>query len=367
MTTVTAAVVETANAPFVLQEVQLGELRADEVLVEIAASGICHTDLGAQAGLFPTPLPVVLGHEGAGTVAAIGADVTRVKVGDRVAMSYDCCGHCATCTDSRPFHCPEFFARNFLAQRADGTTTLTRPTSPLHAPFFGQSSFATQSICHEFSVARIADDVPFELVAPFGCGIQTGAGSVLNALAPPPGAAIAILGAGGVGLSAVMGAKIAQCETIVVIDLNESRLALAAELGATHTIDARTSDVVEAVREIAPGGVPYALECSGSPDALRQAIGMLGSAGVCGVIGAPAFGTMVEFDVNELLANGRTIRGLVEGESIIAEFIPHLIDLWRDGQFPIDRLVTTFRFDEINDAAAQMHNGTAVKPVLLMG
>ena len=164
-----------------------------------------------------------------------------------------------------------------------------------------------------------------------------------------------------------MGAKIAQCEPIVVVDLNESRLALASELGATHTIDARTSDVVEAVREIAPGGVPYALECSGSPDALRQAIGILGSAGVCGIIGAPAFGTMVEFDVNELLANGRTIRGLVEGESIIAEFIPHLIDLWRDGQFPIDRLVTTFRFDEINDAAAQMHNGTAVKPVLLMG
>jgi aryl-alcohol dehydrogenase len=363
---VTAAVVERANAPFVLEEVELGELRSDEVLVEIAASGVCHTDLGAQAGFYPTPLPVVLGHEGAGTVVAVGADVTRIKVSDRVAMSYDSCGHCATCAARRPSYCHEFFPRNFLAQRLDGTTTLSRPGADLWAPFFGQSSFATHAICHELSVVTIADDIPFEIVAPFGCGIQTGAGSVLNALAPDPGATIAIVGVGGVGLSAVMGAKIAQCATIIAIDLDPPRLALATELGATHTINAGATDVREAIEEISPGGVPYVLECSGSLAALRQSIAMLGPAGVCGIIGAPPFGSTVDFDVNEILAAGRTIRGIVEGESIVADFIPKLVDLWRDGHFPVDRLVTTFPFDQINEAAGHMHRGTAIKPVLLM-
>ncbi len=364
---ITAAIVERAGAPFELADVELGEPRADEVVVEIAASGICHTDLIAQSGLFPTPLPAVLGHEGAGTVTAVGAAVTSVAVGDRVAMSYDSCGHCPTCSASRPTYCHEFFARNFLAQRLDGTTTLTRPGADLHAPFFGQSSFATHAICHERSLARIADDIPFELVAPFGCGVQTGAGSVLNALAPDPGATIVIVGAGGVGLSAVMGARIAQCATIVAVDLDASRLQLAAELGATDTVHVEPGvDPVAAVGDLVPGGAPYVLECSGSPDALRQSIAMLGPAGICGIVGAPADGTRVDFDVNEVLAAGRTIRGIVEGESVVADFIPKLIDLWRDGEFPIDRLVTTFGFDQINEAVARMHDGSVVKPVLLM-
>jgi len=363
----TAAVVERPGAPFELVEAELGEPRADEVVIEVSASGICHTDLIAQSGQFPTPLPAVLGHEGAGTVIAVGDDVTRVRVGDRVAMSYDSCGHCSACSASRPFSCGEFFPRNFLAQRLDGTTTLTRAGGALHAPFFGQSSFSTHAICHECGVAKIPDDVPFEVVAPFGCGIQTGAGSVLNALAVGPGDTIAILGTGGVGLSAVMGARIAGCATIVAVDLDASRLALAAELGATDTIHAGGGlDVVAAVQEIVPGGVPYALECSGSPDALRAAIDMVGSGGTCGIVGAPPDGTRIDFDVNAILATGRTIRGLVEGESVIGDFIPHLIDLWRAGEFPVDRLVRTFRFDEINDAVARMHDGSVVKPVLLM-
>ena len=361
-----AAVVEEKDAPFVLQEVEVGDLRPDEVAIDVKASGICHTDLGAQAGGFPTPLPCVLGHEGAGIIAALGAAVSGLAVGDRVAMSYASCGVCAKCLAGRPFYCLEFLPRNFLAQRTDGSTALSRGGRPLSSQFFGQSSFATQAVCHHRSVVKIDADIPLELLAPFGCGIQTGAGAVLNVLRPGPSASLVLLGACAVGMSVVMAARMVGCETIVAVDLNPARLELARELGATHTIDARHRDPVPEAREITRGGAQFSLECTGNPAALRQAVDMLGSDATCGVIGAPAFGTDVALDVNELIALGRRVRGIVEGESIPQLFIPQLVDLWSQGRFPVQRLVGTFPFAQINDAVARMTDGSVIKPVVLL-
>lgn len=361
-----AAVVEGKDAPFVLQDVEVGDLQDEEVLIDVKASGICHTDLGAQAGGFPTPLPCVLGHEGAGVIAAVGAAVTGLAIGDRVAMSYASCGGCAKCLSGRPFYCEGFLARNFLAQRSDGSTALSRGGEPLSSQFFGQSSFATQAICHVRSVVKIDAEIGFELLAPFGCGIQTGAGAVLNVLRPGPTSSLVVLGTGAVGMSAVMAAHLVGCQTIIAVDLNPARLGLARELGATHAIDAGTEDVVAAVRGITGTGADYSLECTGNPKVLRQAVDLLGSDATCGVIGAPAFGTDVALDVNELIALGRRVRGIVEGESIPQLFIPQLVALWSQGRFPVDRLVQTFAFDEINDAVARMTDGTVIKPVVLL-
>ncbi len=361
-----AAVVEEAHRAFVLQEVDVDGLRRDEVLIDVKASGICHTDLGARAGAFPTPLPCVLGHEGAGVVAAVGPAVSGLVVGDHVAMSFASCGACRSCLIGRPAYCAEFLPRNFLAQRADGTTALSRGGVPLRSQFFGQSSFASQAICQQRSVVRIDADIPFELLAPFGCGIQTGAGAVLNVLRPGPSDSLAVLGAGAVGMSAIMAARLTGCGTIIAIDVNPQRLELAVELGATHTVDAGRRDPVEDVRAIT-GGAAFSLECTGVPAVLRQAVDMLGSDATCGVIGAPPFGTDVALDVNELIALGRHVRGIVEGDSVPQLLIPELVRLWSEGRFPVDRLVATFPFDQINDAVDRMSDGSVIKPVVILG
>ena len=360
-----AAVVEEAGGAFALQDVEVGDLRPGEVLIDVRASGVCHTDLGARAGSYPTPLPCVLGHEGAGVVAALGPAVTGLDVGDRVAMSYASCGECAKCRGGRPMYCAEFFPRNFLAQRMDGSTALHRGGHPLHSQFFGQSSFATQAVCHHRSVARVEGEIPYELLAPIGCGIQTGAGAVLNVLQPGPSSSLVVLGAGAVGMSAVMAAHLVGCGTIIAVDLVPERLQLAGELGATAVIDGADEDLVARVREMTGGGAHFSLECTGNPQVLRSAVDMLGSDATCGVMGAPPFGTDVGLDVNELIALGRTVRGIVEGESVPQVFIPELVELWRQGRFPIDRLVSTFGFAEINDAVAAMEAGQVIKPVVL--
>jgi aryl-alcohol dehydrogenase len=366
-TAITAAVVESAGAPFELGPAELGDVHADEVRVRMTASGICHTDLLIREGTFPTPMPVVLGHEGAGVVEEVGSAVTGIAVGDRVALSYGWCGDCAACATGRPYHCAEFFPRNFLATRPDGTTALTRNGEPLHSHFFGQSSFATGAIVNQHSVTKIADDVPFEVVAPFGCGIQTGAGTVINALRPQAGSSIAVFGAGGVGLAAIMAAAICGCHPIIAVDVRSNRLDISRELGATHAIDATQADPVEAIVEITGGGVDASIEASGVPGVLRQSVDVLAPNSIAMLVGAPPAGTEEPIDTNALLSTGRILRGVVEGHSVPQVFIPQLIDLWRAGRFPIDRLIRTYDFDQINDAGEAALAGDVVKPVLRIG
>jgi aryl-alcohol dehydrogenase len=358
---ITAAVVEEKSGPFVLRELELGELRADEVLVEVSAAGICHTDLICRDQWIPTPLPAVLGHEGAGVVEAVGAAVTTVAPGDRVAMSYDSCGACATCTKHVGVYCHRFFDHNFAASRAsDGSSVL----GDVHAHFFGQSSFATHAVARERNLVKLTGSIPLHLAAPFGCGIQTGAGAILNVLKPEPGSTVAVFGAGAVGIAAIAAARIAGAGTVVAVDLRPSRLDVARELGATHVVDASREDAVEAIQAL--GGADRTLEATGSPAAVRAAVDSLVPTGVCGVVGAPAIGTEVSLDVTHVMTGGRVVRGIVEGEAVPSEFIPTLIELWAAGRFPVDRLMRQYDFDQIQIAAHDAETGAVIKPVLRM-
>ncbi len=364
---ITAAVTEAKCAPFVLQELELGELRPGEVLVKVAAAGICHTDLICRDQWLPVPLPAVLGHEGAGVVEAVGAAVTKVAPGDRVGLTFDSCGRCPTCQIGKPAYCHLFFEHNFASSRpGDGSSALERGGGALHAHFFGQSSFATHAVAGERNIVRIESEIPLEVAAPFGCGIQTGAGAVLNSLSVPAGAGLAVFGTGAVGLSAVLAAVIAGCSTIVGIDVNPARLEVALELGATDVVNAAERDPVEAVRTLTGGGADFSLETSGVTTVLRQAVDCLTPLGACGVIGAPPFGSEVALDVNAILSGGRVVRGIVEGDSVPDLFMPRLVEFWEQGRFPVERFMTFYDFDQIETAARDAEAGKTIKPVLRM-
>lgn len=363
----TAAVTESQSAPFALEELDVGDLRADEILVQVAAAGICHTDLICRDQWYPVPLPVVLGHEGAGIVEAVGSAVTKVAAGDRVGMTFDSCGRCRSCQTGKPSYCHQFFEHNFASCRPeDGSSALSREGELVHAHFFGQSSFATHAVASEQNVVKIESSIGLDVAAPFGCGIQTGAGAVLNSLAVPAGSSLAVFGTGTVGLSAVLAGVLAGCTTIVGVDLIPARLEVAQELGATHVLNAGEVDPVDAIRELTGSGADFSLETTGSAAVLRQAVDCTGPMGVCGVIGAPAFGTEVALDVNTILTGGRVVRGIVEGDSVPDVFLPRLIRLWEQGRFPVERFMTFYDFEQIEQAARDAEEGRTIKPVLRM-
>ncbi len=361
-----AAVVREKGGAFAIERIRIEPPRDHEVLVRIKGVGMCHTDLVVRDQYFPTPLPAVLGHEGSGVVEAVGRSVTKVAPGDHVVLSYASCGLCANCQRGLNGYCPDLYGRNFSGGRPDGSTPCCDAQGqPVSAYFFAQSSFARHAIATERNVVKIARDVPVELMGPLGCGIQTGAGAVLNALKPDGGSSIAVFGAGSVGLAAVMAARVAGCATIVAVDLNHERLDLARELGATHAIDAGDGDVVAAIQAVTGGeGVQYSLECTGLPAVVRQAVDCLRLTGVCGIIGVAPLGTEIALDMNGLLF-GRTVRGIIEGDSIPDIFIPRLIELWRQGRFPFDRLVSYFPLSMIDVAAQASERGEVLKAILL--
>ena len=363
---ITAAVTEEKGASFALQELELEDPRPDELLVRVAAAGICHTDLIVRDQWLPVPLPAVLGHEGAGVVERIGAAVTGYAPGDRVGMSFHSCGQCPTCWGGRPAYCHDFFAYNFGASRPDGTSALSRNGEFIHAHYFGQSSFATHAIANERNVVKLDDRIGLDVAAPFGCGIQTGAGAVLNVLRSPAGSSLAVFGTGAVGLAAVMAGVVAGCTTIIGIDVNPGRLEAARDLGATHVLNARERDAGEAVRVITGVGADFSLETTGSPQVFRQAVDCTAPTGTCGLIGSAASGTEASLDMNNLLAFGRTVRGIIEGDSVPGLFLPRLVELWRQGRFPVDRMMTYYDFDQIDEAARDAECGTVIKPVLRM-
>lgn len=362
-----AAVVREKSGPFVIEEVTIEAPRDHEVLVRIAGVGMCHTDLVVRDQYFPTPLPAVLGHEGSGVVERVGAAVTKVVPGDHVVLSFASCGTCANCQQGRNGYCPDLYGRNFSGGRPDGTSPCCDAHGErLSSYFFAQSSFGDYALATERNVVKIPGDVPLDMMGPLGCGIQTGAGAVINALRPSAGSSIAVFGAGSVGLSAIMAARVAGCATIVAVDLNKERLALASELGATHVIDA-AGDAVERIRALTGGeGVQYSLECTGLAAVVRQAVDCLRLTGVCGVIGVSPLGTEVTLDMNGLLF-GRTVRGIIEGDSVPDIFIPQLIELWRQGRFPFDRLITYYPLSRIEEAAQAAEKGEVLKAVLRPG
>ena len=363
--TITAAVARAKGEPFTIQQARIRGPKADEVLVRVVATGLCHTDLIVRDQYYPVPLPSVLGHEGAGIVEEVGPAVKDLKAGDHVVLTYGACGHCNACNGGHGAYCKQFFGLNFGGGDLEGRTAIEDEQGrPLHDHFFSQSSFASFALARENNAIKVPHDAPLELLGPLGCGIQTGAGAVINSLKVRPGSSFASLGAGAVGLSAVMAARVAGATTIIAVDVVPSRLALAKELGATHTVNSREVDMIEAIRQITDGGVDFALESTGRPEVLSQGIDALGSLGAMGVVGAPPLGTKAEFDINSLLLGGRTIRGIVEGDSVPQVFIPQLVQLYQQGRFPFDKLVKFYSLDQINEAAEDSTSGVTLKPIL---
>ncbi|RRZ94637.1 NAD(P)-dependent alcohol dehydrogenase [Erwinia sp. 198] len=366
MTLINAAVVREKGGDFLIEELILDDLRPHEVLVNVVACGVCHSDLVIRDQEYPVPLPMVLGHEGAGIIEKVGNAVTHVQPGDHVVMSFGACGVCRNCLAKKPFYCLTFYEQNFKGSRMDGSHCHhTHDGEPVGGSFFAQSAFSNFALVPETNVIKIRKDVPLELMGPLGCGIQTGAGAIINVLQPEPGSSVAIFGAGAVGLSAALAAIALDVATVIMIDINAERLAFAKTLGVSHTINSLEQDPVTAINAILSHGVDYSLECTGRPAVFRQAVEALSTPGVCGLLGAAPLGTEVTLDMSTLLF-GRTIRGIVEGESVPAEFIPQLIELWHDGKFPFEKLIKLYDFTDINKAVKAAESGSVIKPVLRM-
>ncbi len=342
-----------------LQAPQYGELR-----VRILAAGICQTDLHAHSGRL-SPLPIVLGHEGVGIVEEVGAGVVDFASGDAVVLSGSSCGVCPNCADNHPSYCDQAMTRNFGDQRLDGTTALaTSDGVSIHSHFFGQSSFATACVVPERTAVKVDATLPLHALAPLGCGVITRAGSILESLAVRAGSSVAIFGVGGVGLSAVMAARLAGAERIVAIDTNPTRLALAQELGATDAFTADTEGLVERIRGITGRGVNYTFNTTTTPAVFTAAIECLAMRGVAGFVTAPRGDWRPP--MFRILAGGRVVRGILGGDAAPRQFISMLIRYWQQGRFPFDRLIRFYPFADIGQAFADIAAGKVIKPVLRM-
>jgi aryl-alcohol dehydrogenase len=360
-----AAVARAPDHPFEIVDCEIADPGPGEVLVRVKACGICHTDLAVKLQHIPVPLPKVLGHEGAGVIERVGPNVIGLAEGDAVLMSFGSCGGCAECQRGSPGYCNDFGNINMFGIRQGGSALRYRGAE-LRGHFFAQSAFATHAIATTRNVVKIAAELPLATLAPLGCGIQTGAGAVLNTLAPPAGSTIAVFGAGAVGLAAMMAAKLAGCTTIIAVDVRKERLAVARQIGATHIIDADSHEVLGQIIQITGRGAHFSVDTTGNPAAVALSVNCLRQRGWSAQVAAPPRGTRYPIEASIVVGRGLTVRGVVEGDAVPGVFIPQLIDLFRRGLLPVDKIVTFFPFDQINRAIEEMETGTAIKPVLQM-
>jgi aryl-alcohol dehydrogenase len=361
---VRAAVAYEDRAPLVIEDLELSEPGPEGVLVRMVGAGLCHTDVKVRDGDLGVPKPVVLGHEGSGVVERVGERVTKVKPGDHVVLTFDSCGACGPCRRGDPAYCDESAALNFLDGRSGAPGAFRKEGKPVHGHFFGQSSFSTHAVARPQNTVRVRQDAPLEILGVLGCGVQTGAGAVMNALRPKASDTIAVFGTGPVGLSAILGAVVCGCSVIIAVDVLASRLEMARQLGATHTVQAHaTLDAAEEVRKIVRGGVNFALGTTGRAESNEQAVHALAAKGTFGFVAGPA-GSQLAMSMSLVMGRGLTIRGIVQGDSRPDAFIPQLIDLYLGGRFPFDRFVSKYKFEEINQAIDDQARGKVVKPVL---
>lgn len=361
---VRAAVLRSGSGPFTVEDLELEDPRSDEVLVRMVASGMCHTDLLARE--LPPEFftgPQVYGHEGSGVVEAIGADVDGLSVGDHVVLSFNHCDSCAACAAGRLPYCFRLSEYNMSGARPDGTRSFVDADGDsIGSHFFGQSSFASHSVVAANSVIKVDPSHDLTLLGPLGCGVQTGAGAILNTLDVQPGSSVVITGAGALGLSAVMAAKVADAGTIVAVDRHASRLELATKYGATTTISGDPAEITAGILEATGGGADYAFDTTGNAPVVRAAYEGLNNLGTLGMAGV-GFGD-ITFDFLSMIG-GRTITGVMEGDSTPSEFIPRLAQLNADGEFPFHELITKYPLDQVNDAEAASADGSVIKPVLV--
>jgi aryl-alcohol dehydrogenase len=364
----TAAVVASRGAALTIERFDLGEPAPDEIAVRVAATGICRTDLHIRDGGYPVPeFPVIPGHEGAGVVTAAGHAVTDVSPGDHVLLTYPFCGQCPNCLRGAMAYCEHGFALSFGGSRLDGSSAWRREDdgTQVNGHVFQQSSFATHTLAAASSAVILDRELPLELAPAFGCGVSTGAASALNVMDLRPGSRLAILGAGTVGLAALMMARQLGVKQIIAVDPNPGRLETAVELGATHTVDAADREAPGAIGRLTGGGADYIFDTTGDPAVVAGALDSLAMTGTVVMAGAAPAGTRTSLNMSALL-NGRTVRGTIQGDSDARTLVPHLIELYRRGRFPIGRLVRHYRFAEIGRAIADMETGQVIKPILRM-
>ena len=372
---VKAAILETMGAPapyaksrpLTIREVELDSPGAGEVLVQIKAAGLCHSDLSVIDGSRPRPMPMLLGHEATGEVVELGDGVRSLAVGDAVVFSFvPMCGHCGPCACGRPVLCEPGAAANARGSLLGGATRLRdADDAPLHH-HLGVSGFAEYAVVSERSAVRIDADLPPRIAALFGCAVLTGVGAVVNTAGTLPGQSVAVFGLGGVGLSSILGAAASSAWPLVAIDIVPEKLALARELGASHCIDAREGDVVARVREATGSGVDYAIETAGSERVLADAYAATRRGGTTITVGLPAPDRMLSLPAVSLVAEERTLKGSYMGSAIPARDIPRYVALYRAGRLPVDRLLThVLALDEINEGFDRLARGEAIRQVLL--
>ncbi|ACY14214.1 NAD(P)-dependent alcohol dehydrogenase [Haliangium ochraceum] len=358
------AAIARPGEPFLIDACTLGEPAANEVLVELEACGVCHTDLSAQKQILGTRLPAVLGHEGVGRIRALGPGVDGFALGDRVLMSFGACGACARCRGEMSAYCEHSLRFNLFGQRVDGSSPIAWRGRTITGHFFGQSSFATHAVVASANLVHLDEDLPGPLMAPLACGVQTGMATMHEVLRVGPGDRVAVFGCGTVGLAAIMAAKIAGCETIAAVDLRSRRLALAEALGATALVcnsEASPETLARALR-----GITHAFDNTGHPDVIALAYDSLAPRGQLALAGVSPRDARITLDPNRLMASGRSVRGTVEGDAHPPSFVPRMIAWYRSGLLPIEQIVSIYPFAQINEAVADMLSGAVVKPVLHM-
>src|SRR5262245_1494191 len=362
-TTFRAAVLRKLGKPFKLETLTLDPPRPDEVLVRIVATGVCHTDIAVQHRI-GTPVPAILGHEGAGVVEHVGAGVRKVRPGDHVVLSFMSCGRCRQCQRGEPAYCEKQGDLNFTSAREDGSVSAHGLKGDVRNHFFGQSSFATYALANERNVVKVPKSARLEVLGPLGCGVQTGAGAVINSLKVKAGESFACFGTGSVGLSAIMAARIVGATTIIGVDVVEARLRMAKKLGATHVINPRKQEPVAAIMKINGGqGVDYSFDTTGIAGVFTQAIEALGVRGTLGYVTGGAKPER-KFDARRFMASGKRIMGILEGDAVPDVFIPYLLKLHHQGRFPFDKFVKFYPFRKINRAFTDSDKGRTIKPVI---
>jgi aryl-alcohol dehydrogenase len=356
-----AAVVHEPEGEFTIEDVELDDLRANEVYVRIHAVGVCHTDMNMQQFL---QMPAVVGHEGAGVVEEVGCGVDYVKPGDRVMISWPGCGVCPNCVVGRRDICDMQFPLLFGGKRPDGSSTVKLNGQWISAAYFQQSSFATYAIAPADSLIKVEEeDVPFEIMAAMPCGIMTGAGAIMNSLGVSAREDVMVIGTGAVGLSAIMAAKLVGAGPIIAVDINDDRLALALRLGATHAFNVKNVDVEQEVRKLAPRGLRFAFDTTGLPISWATAVHSLCMGGAFAAAAMPV-SQELGFPPFDMFNKGLRVQFVMAGSAIPREYLPNLVKWYRTGRFPVDKLVTTFPFEYINTAWAESVAGRAIKPVL---
>jgi aryl-alcohol dehydrogenase len=363
-----AAVMPERHGRWTIDTLEVAEPGPQEVLVRVVASGICQTDVHARDGFFPIPYPAVFGHEGAGVVEQVGSAVTTLRPGDHVIMANPSCGECPDCRAGFETYCSQAPLLKHSGYRADGTSlSFRRGQEPVYGSFFQQSSFASLTLAMARHTIRVPDEAPLDILAAFPCGVNTGAGAVMNVLKPQPGDSYVAFGTGTVGCAGLLAAKLAGCDPIIAVDVFDERLALARSLGATDTVNAQDPQLVDQVRRLAGGrGAKFCLEAAGFPEALRAAVEVLAPRGTACLVGSARAGVEVHLEMRTL-QQGRMVRGCVQGDSDVQTFLPRLIALYREGKLPIERLVRHYPHAAINDAVADMLSGTTIKAVLQIG